>query len=228
MYKTPMHKERILHTEAQAKAVQEVGFLNQFIEPTSPSDAAKKLGQSANLVHHHVQRHLELGLLREVKREGGKVLYQLTAQHFKVPRGVLPAGDPDHKIVRELGIIQKRFLEAYERSDRLNNGSDYDPDYDHYGFVQKGEQDDLPQPTGDPLEPHPAHFQARTLALSPKSYRRLVGKIGALIRDAEYERSEPGTGPCTLVFLGMDGELQTGAENSHYISSFVPPLKETA
>lgn len=219
-----MDKERILATEAQAKAVQEIGFLNQFIEPTSPSDAAKQLGQPANLVHHHVQRHLELGLLKEVMRENGKVFYQLTARLFKVPHDLLPPGDPDNQVARELDLIQRCFLKAYERSDRINHE---DPNFSHFGFVFKDDPEPWLAQPGDMLEPHATHFQARTLALTPQSYQRLVRQIADLITGAEYESNKPEADLCSLVFLGMDGELQAGAGNSHYTSSFVPPLKES-
>lgn len=220
-----MDKERILTTEAQAKAVQEIGFLRQFFEPTSPSDAAKKLGQPANLVHHHAQRHLELGLLEEIGRENGKVLYQLTAQHFKVPRSLLPSGNADNKVARELSVIRKVFLGAYGRSDLLYR--DDDPDYDHYGFTHEvgltwQAEDYLESP-----EARPAHYQARTVELTPERYKKLVQQIGKLLEDIQKDIN-PLSGPCTFVFLGMDGVLQAGAEDSQFISTFVPPLKETA
>lgn len=215
-----MDQERILTTAAQAKAVQDVGFLGQFTVPTSPSDAARRLGIPANLAHHHAQRHLEQGLLEEVGREHGKVQYQLTAKLFKVPRDILPAGDPDNKTARTLGRAHDRFLKAYARSDRL--GGDEDPDYDHYGFARKDEPDPVPQTSGEPLEPRPAHFLARTFSLSPEGYRKLVQEITALISAAENEHEAPRSGLCTLVFLGMDGPLQAGTDDSRFISSFVP------
>ncbi len=219
-----MDKERILTTEAQAKAVQEVGFLSQFFQPTSPSEAAQKLGKPANLVHHHVQRHLELGLLQEVGRKNGKVLYQLTAEHFKVHRGVLPPGNPDNKVARELATIENHFLAAYERSNRLN--SDSDPDYDHYVFSREVDVECETKAYTESPEPRPAHYQARTITLTPSGYRTLVQKITRLLTDCESEQQQSSR-PCTFVFLGMDGELQPGAADSHDISSFVPPLKES-
>ena len=224
MDNNPMEKERILTTVEQAKAVQEVGFLRQFFVPKSPSDAARKLEMPANLVHHHAQRHLSLGLLEEVGREGSKVLYQLTARLFKVPRTLLPPEDPDNRTVRLLKLVRERFLAAYERSSRLEDQND--PDYDLYGFTAKDDPDaELPETSGKPLEPRPAHFQTRTFSLSPASYQRLVRKITDLVVAAENEHGQPGSGLCTLVFLGMDGDLQTGASDSRFISSFVPLSK---
>lgn len=218
-----MDKERILTTVEQARAVQDVGFLGRFVVPTSPSDAARTLGIPANLAHHHAQRHLNLGLLEEVGRNGGKVQYQLTAKLFKVPRTLLPPEDPDNKTVRLLGAVQKHFLAAYERSNRL--ASRDDPDYDLYEFMAKDDPDRVaPPPISEPLTGRPAHFQARTFSLSPASYQKLVREIADLIVAAENEHDRPGSGLCTFVFLGMDGELQAGMQDSLSVSSFVPPL----
>ncbi len=220
-----MDKELILTTVEQAKAVQDVGFLGRFAVPTSPSDAARKLGMPANLAHHHAQRHLALGLLEERVREGGKVLYGLTAKRFKVPRTLLPPEDPNNRTAKLLNTVQKRFLEAYERSNRLARQDD--PDYELYDFVTKDdphpEPHEPPEPSSEPLEPRPAHFQARTFPLSPASYQKLVREIADLIVAAENEHDRPGSGLCTFVFLGMDGELQAGMQDSLSVSSFVPP-----
>ena len=217
-----MENERILTTAEQAKAVQEVGFLGQFTVPTSPSDAARKLEIPANLAHHRAQRHLAAGLLEEVGRAGGKVQYQLTAERFKVPRTLLPPEDPDNRTVRLLELIQKQFLTAYERSNRLEGYED--PDYELYSFMPKNDPDPaLPRTFDEPLEPRPAHFEARTLALSPGTYQRLVRSIADLIATATYE--EPGSGLCTLVFIGMNGALQNGTSDSHSVASFVPPAR---
>ena len=214
-----MDQERVLTTVEQARAVQEVGFLGRFAVPTSPSDAAKKLEMPANLAHHHAQRHLALGLLEEVGRVGGKVQYQLTAKRFKVLRTLLPPEDPDNKIVRLLGTIQHRFLTAYESSNRLV--SQNDPDYEIYEFMTQDDPDRAaPPPINEPLRGRPAHFQVRTFSLSPAGYQRLVQGVADLINAAENEYETPGSG---LVFLGMDGGLQAGTQDSRFVSSFVPP-----
>jgi hypothetical protein len=64
--------------------------------------------------------------------------------------------------------------------------------------------------------------------LTPKSYQRLVRMISDLLSDTESEQGEMGSGLCTLVFMGMDGALQPGTVDAQHLSSFVPPLKETA
>lgn len=159
-----MENELVLTEADQARAVQDSGFLGQFLRPTSPSKVARKLGMPANLAHHHAQRHAALGLLREVKREQGRVYYQLAARTFKHARSLLPAGDPDEYTAATLAQLHERFLAAYERSDRPADS--HDPDWSIHRF---GEGPLAEEPVAGtaalPNEAHPAHFQVRTLPL---------------------------------------------------------------
>jgi hypothetical protein len=221
-----MEKELVLTEADQARAVQDAGFLGQFLRPISPSDVAKKLNMPANLAHHHAQRHAALGLLREVKREHGKVYYQLAAQTFKHTHSLLPAGDPDEYTAAILTQLREHFLRAYERSDRL--GGDEDPDWSVHQFSSSDSPDErahapIASPETRLIEAHPAHFQVRTLPLTAASYRRLVRLISESLTDAAMD-AEAGAGPCTLVFMAMDGDLQPGTRDSNHVSSFVPPL----
>lgn len=111
-------EEMIVTREDQARALQNVGFLGQFIAPTSPSEVAKRLGMPANLAHHHVKRYAGLELLNEVRREGGKVYYQLAARVFKHSSDLLPLGNPDEKTAATLTRLRDEFLTAFERSER--------------------------------------------------------------------------------------------------------------
>ncbi len=216
-----MQTEQVLTTEDQAQAVQDAGFLGQFFKPASPSAVAKKLSMPANLVHHHAQRHAALGLLQVVRREGGKVFYGLSARTFRVSRTLLPAGEPGGHAAATLLGLQERFLEAYRRSDRLAN--DHDPDWDIHSFGDRETPPaELPVPAGVAAEAHPAHLQTRTLSLSAASYQKLVRKIADLLQEAEFERRSDTT-PCTLAFLGMDGPLQPGSQDSRHTTSFISP-----
>lgn len=213
-----MQTEQVLTTEDQARAVQDAGFLGQFFKPASPSEVAKKLSMPANLAHHHAQRHAALGLLQVVRREGGRVFYQLSARTFKVPHTLLPAGEPGGQAAATLIGLYERFLKAYRRSDRL--AKDHDPDWDLHSFGERETPPaELPVPA---VEAHPAHLQTRTLSLSAASYQKLVRGIADLLQEAEFERRSDAT-PCTLAFLGMDGPLQPGSQDSRHMTSFVPP-----
>jgi DNA-binding transcriptional ArsR family regulator len=216
--------ELIVTRPEQARALQDSGFLARFLEPASPSDVARSLGIPANLAHHHARRHAELGLLEEVRREGGKVYYQLVARTFKHDRTLLPAGDPDEHTAVMTGLLRDRFLRAYERSDRFS--PDGVPSWHTYGFDREArpEEPEPRRPT-EGSESHPAHLQLRTVSLSPKSYRELVRKVARLIIEAEAEDEEQAQ-PCTLAFLAMAGVLQEGSTDSRYLSTFVPPAEE--
>lgn len=217
-----MQREELIVTRVdQARALQDAGLLSPYLKPASPSDVARKLGIPANLAHHHAKRHAALGLLNEVKRERGKVYYQLAARTFKHHRSLIPAGDPDEHTAVTLTSLRERFLAAYQRSDRREGGEN--PNWHIYGFDRQGIPE-VPEASrlAPPSEPHPAHFQARTLTLSAKRYRELVRQIAELISDAESEDGPPDHA-CTLAFLAMDGVLQEGSRDSHYLSTFVPP-----
>jgi DNA-binding transcriptional ArsR family regulator len=213
-----MERELFIARKEQARALQDVTFLGAFLEPASPSDVARRLGMSANLAHHHAQKHAALGLL-EVKRERGKVYYQLAARSFKYPRTLLPPEDPENHAAVAPKRLGERFLEAYARSDRIAGRQD--PDWIVCSFSPEGAPE-LPPPEGDeqPLEPRPAHFQLRTLTLRPENYRKLVRQIAALLAQAEGEEGE-GVGPGTLAFLALDGALQEGMRDGHQYTSYV-------
>lgn len=224
-----MDNELVLTETDQARAVQDTGFLGQFLDPVSPSEVARKLGMPANLAHHHAQRHAALGLLREVKREGGRVYYQLVARTIKHARALLPAGDPDEYTAATLAQLHERFLIAYERSDRLADSEDPDWSVHHFGRGPLYEEPvGTPTPPGAPapsFEAHPAHFQVRTIQLGPQGYRRLVRRLADLLSEARPDEDE-GAAPCTLALVALDGDLQPGTRDSNHVSSFVPPLAD--
>ena len=209
----------VLNTE-QATALQDVGFLGQFVEPASPSEVAKRLGMAPNLAHHHAKRHAGLGLLLEVKREGGRVFYQLAALRFKHRRSLLPVGHPDERVTAALAGLEARFLEAYGRSDRI--AGDLDPDWTVYGFVSEPRPKSVPQGESLTTEAHPPHLQVRTVRLSPESYVRLVRQVWHLLEEARAD-SEDSSAACTLAFMAMAGAPQPGLKDGQTTASFVPP-----
>lgn len=212
--------EMVVVRPDQARALQESGFLGRFLEPASPSDVARALGLRANLVHHHARRLEGLGLLRVVKRDEGRVYYQLVARVFKHRRSVLPVGDPDEQANVVLGLLKDQFLSAYGACDRQLSGED--ADWHVYAFERPGTG--KPAAERAPIDDgpaRPAHLQLRTLSLTPERYRRLVEEIAGLIAAAEAE-SGNGSASCTLAFLAMDGALQVGTTDQQFLSSFLP------
>jgi hypothetical protein len=190
----------VIDNPEAARAVREAQFLGYFLEPSSPSDVAKRASVAANLMHHHANRFLELGLLFEVKREDRKVFYQLTAQNFRVPKHLLPA---DEEMVPGLQELSSAFTKAYERSERLNSS----PEYLNFGFADTIPEDQQPSSNhNEPLEARPAHYQMRSFRISTSIYRRLVCQLADLIIDAETESSKDGA-QCTIALMAFEGSV---------------------
>jgi hypothetical protein len=215
-----MQKDIITVTDIEAaRALRGVGFLPQFLEPASPSDVAKQAKVAANLVHHHAKRCLELGLLFEAKRQGGKVFYQTAARNFKVPRGLLENEDKIGVTIRNLSSA---FMQAYEKSDRLTNSEDYE--YDVYGYSDPIPQlHDETKPDIGSGEARPSHFQAITVRLSPSSYQELVRKIAVLLNKTKPEPKEGVA--CTIGLMAFEGlipdEFGQFETESRFINSFM-------
>jgi hypothetical protein len=218
-----MQKDIITVTDVEAaRALRGVGFLPQFLEPASPSDVAKLFKVAANLVHHHAKRCLELGLLFEAKREGGKVFYQTAARNFRFPRGLL---EPDETLGFTLRQLSGAFMKAFEKSARLYTKADYE--YEVYGFedYQPEQEPEIPNVGSD--EPRPAHFQAITVRLSPSSYRELIVKLSQLINEAKAETENSVA--CTIGLVGFEGILEDVVgefeTQSLHMQSFVPGVR---
>jgi len=213
--------ELVVTRPEQARALQDTTFLGRFLHPASPSDVARALRMPANLAHHHAKRHADLGLLLQTGRKGGKVYYQLAAKTFKHPRALLPVDEAGEPTAAALRLLVERFQAAYEACDLLVSGQS--PDWHYYAFDKANPPKvETADALDDAYSARPAHFQARTLALTPERYRELVGQISALI-DAAATDDDPRAQPCTVALLAMDGPLQEGATDSQYLSSFIPP-----
>lgn len=159
-----------LSREDQARALsQSVAFLGLFVQPSSPSDVAPRLGMAANLAHHHARRLAELGLLFEQRREHRRVYYQLAAREFRHAHDLLPPGDPDENVAASLHALTHQFLAAHTRSWRAAEGEgEQGPTI--YGFLDPSAEGPLPPPpTGPATEAHPAHFDALSVYSRPSA-----------------------------------------------------------
>jgi DNA-binding transcriptional ArsR family regulator len=215
-----MQTDRIRLTNPDAaRALRDTPVLHKFLREANPSDVAKACGMPANLVHHHVKRGLELGLMIETRRETGRVYYQLAAREFTYSRTLLGL---EEKVTTLLESLSISFLEAYRVSEAETSNAD-DPDYERVGFSSG---DISPAPTNadskpnEPTAGHPSHFESRTLRLTPKSYWTLMRELSKIVAMLEAE-NDANSEPITVTVLGFKGELRPGHDNSHTITSFV-------
>ena len=218
MTRTQLESQRVTDLAAARALRQSSAFLAHFTVPVSPSDVAPRSGMAANLAHHHARKLADLGLLFEVRREGGKVLYQLTAREFRVPCELLPPGDEAGNGTANMRELSAGFLQAYERSWRsLKAGEE-----DVYGFGstrQPATLDQLPYPTSD--EPYPTHADSLTLRLTPARYQKLARALSALLDQAQAEGVREEGAPCTLAVLAFQAAPSQPGQLSRTQDSFL-------
>lgn len=160
-----------------------------------------------------------MGLLRDVERKGGRVLYQLTALTFKHAYGLITTDGVDEHTTTIINRLGTSFLTAYARSERRADG--LEAEWVVFDFSSSKDQPTKVLGEGDiASEPRPAHLQTRTLSLSAAAYQTFIRRVAQLLEKVEGEKT--GDGTCTLAFLAMDGPLQDGARDSRIVSSFVP------
>ncbi len=212
--------ELTVTTSQAANALRDISVLAYFLEPSSPSDVAKARAMPANLVHHHVKRAFEAGVLMEVKRESRKVFYQLTARVFKVPRELL---DPGNSELEDMKLLSTAFTAAYSRSDQI--AGYLDPQYatETFGFGNAASDPKDLQPTftnHESTESHPAHLHIRTLKLTPASYKALAGQLSKLLLEAERD-SKNESDTCSFAVLAWHSAMREGQFESQTINSYL-------
>ena len=214
-----MQQAELIVTTPQAAAVlRDTSVLPYFLSPSSPTDVAKACKMPANLVHHHVKRALEAGILFEVKRESRKVFYQLTARSFKVSRELMRSEDTE---LEDTKLISAAFVKAYWRSDQI--AGHLDPEYVTFGFgdASSDPRDLQPTFTGhESTESHPAHLHVRTLRLTPSSYKMLAGRISKLLLEAERD-SKNESDACSFALLAWNGALRENQLDSQTVNSYL-------
>lgn len=198
-------------------------LLGLFVQPRSPTEVAGQAGMAPNLVHHHVRKLTELGLLFEQRREGGKVYYQLSALEFRVPWSVLPPIDEVSGELRQVQELVDGFSRAYQTS-WLAAGQEEE-------FVAGfGDGCTPPQPprTPDapPVQAFPTHYDALTLRLSPQRYRQLARDLSLLLEEAMQDSLKDPGPACTVAVLAFEGSAEHPAAQwpgrvSRQISSFL-------
>lgn len=196
-------------------------LLGLFLEPRSPSEVAPKMDMAANLVHHHAKKLAELGLLREQRREGGRVYYQLTAGEFRVPSHLLPPDEEQGNGTADLRDLSAGFLRAYDRSWATMGEADEDT----YRFAPAaGGPVPVPPPVLPSPESHPTHLHQLSLRLSPARYRQLGLALSALLHEAAHEGQDASGKTCTFAVLAFqDDEMLPAGGVAEGLNSFLGP-----
>lgn len=207
-----MQKELRITDIESIKALHNTPFLGHFFKPQSPSDVARALDMPANLMHHHVQRLTELGLLQQVDRKNGKVYYQLAASTFLYP---LDLWLPEEMQTEHLENLSMRFRKAYARSERWASGLGQEDGT--YSFSREHVMP--PSTLGPTPEARPAHMQVRTVRLSAARYRQVVEQLYKSILDLP-EDTQDDAKSCTLALLAFEDEQQ----NSHHMMDTYMPI----
>ena len=210
--------ELTVTTSQAAAALRDISVLAYFLEPSSPTDVAKTCKMPANLVHHHVKRALEAGVLFEVKRGSRKVFYQLTARVFKVPRDLLNNGNAE---LEDMKLLSAKFAAAYLRSDQI--AEHLDPEHHVFGFGNAASDPKDMQPTftnHESTESHPAHLHIRTVCLTPSSYKALAGQISKLLISAERDSKSVGD-LCSFAVLAWHGAMRESQSELQTINSYL-------
>lgn len=177
-------------------------LLEQFLTPGTPSDAAARLGEPANRVTYHVNKHVEAGLLREAGRRGRRTLYRTVARSFRVPSRFLPLDEPLSLVAPimhdlALGLARSRLAADPEGA----------------ALVQLGGR---PRAHGSPDEPpFPSLLAVAGKRLSAAQYARLRAELLEVLGryDAEAAAAEEGMAEpedCVFALVAFRGDLQTG------------------
>lgn len=216
-----MEPELILSDVKAARALaQQHSFLGNFLEPSSPSEVAQRVGLRATLAHHHARRLMRLGLLQEQRREAGRVYYQLSARRFRVPISLLPPGDPDETAVHTLSELSAAFLNANARSwSYAKSGQEEGV----YGFETQTDRAGRPTRNDGTEEAQPAYLDGLTLRLSPERYSVLASALSHLLTEAAREGASASGEICTLAVLGFRNERWAKLEGvGRTTSTFLP------
>lgn len=190
-----------LLNEAQLELVSNLPYyaaLSMFKEPLTPSEAARRLRVPANVMHYHVKRLLEAGLLERTEEGGRGHLYKSVSQRFSVAPEVLPAATEALPAMLDtmLSKLHRNFLGRTEAELR-----DIDALLEA-GPVVFELNESL---TLGSVEPHdyPTWVSIATVELSAEQFQRFTDAVRGILDEAKADRGEKR---CTLAFLAFQGQ----------------------
>jgi len=209
----PQHAPFQVKTLAQAEALLDFSYgarlLEKFIEPSTSSQAAHALVEPANRVAYHVRKLMEAGLLRVAERQGKRVLYQVAAQTFHVPRALVRLDEPLTLIKPVMRDITTAYAHAILEWQTRNAADTLGGDGSHLIVQLDGHpQDD--QVEADPQTPEGPYAPAmriRTLQITPEQYRRAQAALDRILTDLATEEDTSCAKKCTFIIMGFGGDL---------------------
>lgn len=202
-----------MKTLAQAEALLDFAYgarlLEKFMEPSTSSQAAHALAEPANRVAYHVRKLTEAGLLRVAGRQGKRVLYQVTAQTFHVPRALVQLDEPLTLIEPAMRDITTAYAHAILEWQTRNAADTLAGDGSHL-IVQLDGQPQADQGEAQPQTPEGPYAPAmrmRTLQITPEQYRRAQAAMDRILTDLTSEEDTSCARRCTFVIMGFAGDL---------------------
>ena len=200
-------------TPAQAEALLDFTYgarlLEQFIEPSIPSQAARALAEPANRVTYHVRKLTDVGLLRVAGRQGKRVLYQVTARTFHVPRAFIRLDEPLTLIepaMREITSSYARAIMEWQlRRDALTSDADGAPLTVH---LSGSKHDDQGEHHVDmAARSHAPAMRIRTVRVTSERYRQAQVALDRILSDLSTDDDASGATKSTFIVMTFSGRL---------------------
>lgn len=202
-----------VRTPAQAEALLDFTYgarlLEKFMKPTTPSQAARALAEPANRVAYHVRKLTDTGLLRVAGHQGKRVLYQVVAGTFHVPRALIRLEEPltlIEPVMREItNAYAHAILEWQTRRDSQTPTGDGSQLTVHLGTIepedQGGQRAEVPQ------RPHPPGMRIRTVHLTSEQYQQAQAALDLILTNLAAEPSSPSAKKSTFIVMSFSGAL---------------------
>ncbi|MFB9993887.1 hypothetical protein ACFFLM_18190 [Deinococcus oregonensis] len=199
-----------VQTPAQAEALLDFTYgarlLEKFAQPSTPSQAAHALAEPANRVAYHVRKLTECGLLCVAGQQGKRVLYQVVASTFHVPRALVRLDEPltlIEPVMREItNAYAHAILEWQTRRDPHTPAGDSSQLTVHLGASEPDEAR-----TEGSAGPHPPGMRIRTVHLTPDQYQQAQAALDHILTDLVTQDDASGAKKSTFIVMSFSGAL---------------------
>ncbi|WP_019011198.1 helix-turn-helix transcriptional regulator [Deinococcus aquatilis] len=202
-----------VRTPAQAEALLDFTYgarlLEQFLHPSTSSQAAHALAEPANRVAYHVRKLADAGLLRVAGHQGKRVLYQVVAQTFHVPRVLVRLDEPltlIEPVMRDITTAYAHaILEWQARRDPQTPAGDGSFLTVQLDGREQGDPNETPVEI--PEGPHPPAMRLRTVRVTPEQYQKVQAALDCLLTELAAEDDAPSAKESTFIVMSFTGSL---------------------